>query len=197
MPITPLHIGVLAPVNHFAPGKVSTASFILTQLFLDGKTIVFFLTGYGGVDHSSHTLVVALVLGALIGLFGFWSARWVWGAFVGTFSHVLLDALVHTDVFLMDPWILGNVMYMDWMEPLSLVLLALSAWWLLQKTWAFLKWYAKHRAPAVAKPASTVPAVPGIRRFVASPFARQWRWHLGRAAVLVAVVTMPFLFVGH
>lgn len=196
MPMTPLHIGVLAPLNHFAPGKVSAASFILTQLCLDGKTIVFYLTGYGGVDHSSHTLVVALVLGALIGLFGFWSARWVWGAFVGTFSHVVLDALVHTDVFLMDPWRLSNVLYMDGMEPLSLVLLALSAWWLLQKISAFLKWYMKHRAPAVARPAATFLALAAIQRLRASPFIRQWRWHLGRATVLLAIVIMPFLFAG-
>lgn len=195
MPITPLHIGVLAPVNHFAPGKVSAASFILTQVILDGKTIVFYLTGYGGVDHSSHTLAVALFFAALVGLLGFWSARWVWGAFVGTFSHVLLDAFVHTDVFLLDPWMQGNVLYMEWMEPLSLILLALSGWWLLQRTSSVLRMAAGRRVPAVAGLASTGAALPSIGRFLASPFIRQWRWHLGRATVLFAIVMLPFLLI--
>jgi len=30
MPIPPLHFGVLAPVNHFFPGKVSVFSFALS-----------------------------------------------------------------------------------------------------------------------------------------------------------------------
>jgi hypothetical protein len=45
MPLTPLHFGVLAPVNHFLPGKVSLVSFTLINLWMDGNAILYY--GFG------------------------------------------------------------------------------------------------------------------------------------------------------
>jgi len=39
MPLSPLHVGVLAPVNHFFPGKVSNISFVLVTLWIDAQSI--------------------------------------------------------------------------------------------------------------------------------------------------------------
>lgn len=45
MPITPLHFGLLAPINHFAPGKVSNVSFILATLLIDSNAIMYYVFG--------------------------------------------------------------------------------------------------------------------------------------------------------
>jgi hypothetical protein len=156
---------------------------------------VFYLTGYGGVDHSSHTLVAALILAAFVGLLGFWSARWVWGAFIGTFSHVLLDALVHSDVFLLKPLTLRNVLYMDWMEPLSHILLVLSGWWMLQATSSVMKRFAGNHMPAATQPKQPVATLSACERLLASLLLRQWRWHLARAAALLALLVLPILVI--
>lgn len=197
MPITPLHIGVLAPINHVVPGKVSAASFILTQVFLDRMTIIFYLMGYGDVDHSNHTLYGALAVAALVGLIGFCSASWVWGAFIGAFSHVILDAFVHTDVFLLGPWIEGNLLYMGWMKPLSLILLVLSVWWLLQITSSVLKGRVVCRVQGDTGSTSNVPSsskVAGADRLLSSLYVRQWRWNLFRGAVLLAIAMLDFAY---
>ncbi len=199
MPITPLHIGVLAPINHFSPGKVSATSFAIGQVLLDAESIRYYLTGYGDVSHGSHTLFAALMLGAWISIVGFWSARWVWGAFIGTFSHVLLDALVHTDVELLGPWVPGNALNAGLMEPLSFILLVMCAWWGLQKMSKFRCWLAGILAPAGAAPLQTAASgLSKIRpsRWFALPPWRRMRWDLGRAGCLLAILVLPMLLPG-
>jgi membrane-bound metal-dependent hydrolase YbcI (DUF457 family) len=127
MPLTPLHFGLLAPVNYFAKDKVSNVSFILANVWMDTKSIAFVLTGYGAISHSDHELWWALVMACIIGVFR-WNRAWWIGAFLGSTSHVLLDSFVHADVQPFAPWIAGNPLFLSLMEPLSLVLLALCAW---------------------------------------------------------------------
>jgi membrane-bound metal-dependent hydrolase YbcI (DUF457 family) len=196
MPMTPLHFGVLAPLNRLAPGKVSAVSFGIGQILLDAESIRFYLTGYGDISHTSHTLFGALVLGAAISLPGYLSARWVWGAFVGTFSHVLLDALVHTDVELLAPWVAGNALYMGLMEPLSITLLALCVWLGLQKMSDFRRWVETAPVPAVASPQKPAPSEPEsvpLDQWPVSLPLRLPRLRLSRAACLLLVLCLPAL----
>ena len=132
MPITPLHFGVLAPINHFAPNKVSNVSFVLVNLWIDIHAIIFTLTGTGAIDHGqSHALLSMAIAAVLIAMVGVRSMKWVLGAFIGAASHALLDMLVHADMQPFYPEV-GNPLYMGWMEPLSLVLLPLTIWFIAQ-----------------------------------------------------------------
>ncbi len=147
MPITPLHFGVLAPINHFAPGKVSNVSFIIANLWMDQASIIFTLTGYGAISHDDHVFWWALVMTGFIGIFR-WTRAWWLGALIGGTSHIALDMLVHADMNPFEPWILGNPFYMGWMEPLSLVLLVLCAWLTAQYVSGILDWARKALAAA-------------------------------------------------
>lgn len=127
MPITPLHFGVLAPINHFAPGKVSNWSFVMVNLWLDAESIRYTLTGYGAINHDSHILWGALLMACIIGVFR-WTRAWWYGALLGGVSHILLDTLVHIDMSPLDPLVPGNPFYLGLMEPLSILLLGLCIW---------------------------------------------------------------------
>jgi len=134
MPITPLHFGILAPINHFAPGKVSNVSFILVNLLMDGNSILYYafnITHLLDPHGRGHTFIDALILAAIISVFGFKSRKWIYGAFLGGVSHILLDMLVHSQMNPLFP-IDGNPFYMGWMEPLSMALLPLTIWFIFQ-----------------------------------------------------------------
>lgn len=132
MPITPLHFGILAPINHFSPGKVHNGSFMLVNLLIDVKSILFGLTGYGAISHENHEFVSMLFPIFVVGLLGLRNHRWWWGAFWGAISHIALDMLVHADMSPLAPFVQGNPFYIDAMEPLSILLLGLCVWLTLQ-----------------------------------------------------------------
>lgn len=152
MPITPLHFGVLAPVNHFAKGKVNNASFIAVNVWLDGNSILYAIFGVGDFDHSGHTMLIALALSAIVAVFGFRSRSWIYGAFLGGVSHILLDMLVHTDMEPLAPLVSGNPFYMDWMAPLSVALLPLCVWLIVQYVSGILDWIGKARVVETREP---------------------------------------------
>jgi hypothetical protein len=147
MPITPLHFGLLAPVNHLAPGKVSNTSFIIVNLLMDSPSIIYTVLHYGDISHENHTLLNALLMALLVAAFR-WRWDWLFGALLGTFSHVLLDSLVHTDVHLFAPWSDAAPFYLGLMEPLSVALLPLTVWWGLQCMSGIRGWFAKRQAAA-------------------------------------------------
>lgn len=133
MPITPLHFGVLAPINHYAKGKVNNLSFMLVNLLIDLKSIIYGLTGYGAIDHAgAHNFFGVLIPIFIIGLLWFWRKEWWLGAILGGFSHVALDMLVHSDMEPFHPVLSGNPFYLGLMEPLSLVLFGLCGWLIAQ-----------------------------------------------------------------
>lgn len=133
MPITPLHLGVLAPINHIAPNKISNISFILVNIWLDSQSIIYVLTGEGAIAHGiEHSFMGALFFATLVSMFGFRSEKWVFGAYLGGITHILLDMLVHPEMVPLDPFMEGNPFYMGWMEPVSLLLLPLFIWFIAQ-----------------------------------------------------------------
>lgn len=140
MPITLLHFGIMAPIKKLKPNKVSSISFVLANIWIDGPALYYAMYSLFGIAHLAdvpshmdalHTFLGATYMGAIIALLGIWSLKWILGAFIGAWSHILLDMLVHAD---MKPFsfIDGNPFYMGWMEPLSLVLLPLTIWWVVQ-----------------------------------------------------------------
>lgn len=149
MPITPLHLGVLAPINHLAPNKVSNVSFILVNLWIDLPFILAVLTGNALPSHDSanHSFVAAALIAVLVSVPGMRSRKWVYGAFLGSLSHIALDMLVHMDMSPLEP-MAGNPFYMGWMEPLSLALLPLTVWFIFQSVSYTLDWVKRIRVPA-------------------------------------------------
>lgn len=133
MPITPLHFGVLAPINYFAPNKVSNVSFILVNLWIDSLAIINWFSGLALPEHNeeNHTLAGVMLIVVFIAFIGMRSMKWFLGAFLGAISHIVLDSLVHLDMNPLNPY-QGNPFYLGWMEPLSITLLPFLIWLIVQ-----------------------------------------------------------------
>jgi hypothetical protein len=118
MPVTPFHLGPGAVFKAIGGRRFSFMVFGGAQVLMDIEPLVGILRGSVVLHGPSHTLAGALGIGTLAGLVGRPISAWVlrrlaiphypftWtasflGAYVGTFSHIVLDALMHPD---MRPW---------------------------------------------------------------------------------------------
>jgi hypothetical protein len=91
MPITPLHFGVLAPVNHIFPGKVSLISFTLVNALIDAPHIKAALTGQSFPPHDGvHSFIGVLIVGMLVAMQGVQSAKWVIVAYFAALARLFL-----------------------------------------------------------------------------------------------------------
>ena len=126
MPITPFHFGPGALFKCAAPRQISWTVFALANMIIDLEPIaLFFFTG-DPAHPWLHTLLGAVAVATLVAIAGpgpcerfltWWNFRldcsrigWLkvgtditpwaaWtGAFLGTGSHILLDAVMHVDV---------------------------------------------------------------------------------------------------
>ena len=132
MPISPLHCGFLAPVNYFFANRVSNISFILVTLLIDYASITNVVTGANAPAHEwTNTFAGAGMLGVFIAVFGVRSWAWVLGAFYSVFTHVFLDSLVHSGMRPFYP-IESNPLFMGWIDPLSLILIPFTIWFVQQ-----------------------------------------------------------------
>ncbi len=118
MPFTPFHLGAGAAFKALGGRRVSFMVFGGTQVLMDLEPGYKLLTGGTQLHGPSHTLAGALVIGLLAAVIGkpisefafrvggrpdvtiSWQAALA-GALLGSFSHVLLDAVMHAD---MRPW---------------------------------------------------------------------------------------------
>lgn len=118
MPFTPFHLGPGAVFKALGGRHFSFMIFGGAQVLMDIEPLVGILTHRPVLHGVTHALLGALVIGTLAGVLGkpisasvlrwlsiphypfTWTASFA-GAYVGTFSHVLLDALMHAD---MSPW---------------------------------------------------------------------------------------------
>lgn len=116
MPFTPFHFGPGALVHSAAPKHVSFLAFCGANVLVDVEPLYFMLTHQYPIHRFFHTYVGATVAaGVVVALFVLarklaprlldqfglrrLSIRAVaLGAFIGTYSHVLLDSLMHTDM---------------------------------------------------------------------------------------------------
>ena len=118
MPFTPLHLGPALAFKALGRERFSFMVFGGAQVLMDIEPLIGILQGKAVLHGMTHTLAGALVIGLVAGLIGkpvsegvlrlvrardsaiSWTASFV-GALVGTFSHIVLDAVMHFD---MNPW---------------------------------------------------------------------------------------------
>ena len=116
MPFTPLHMGPGLLVKACLQGAFSLMVFGWSQILIDLQPLYVILSGEGRLHGFSHTYLgaaliapVAAVSGKYLGEIGlrlvdlqsFNPIRWpvsVASAFIGTFSHVLIDSIMHGDM---------------------------------------------------------------------------------------------------
>ncbi|HEX8610293.1 MAG TPA: metal-dependent hydrolase [Telluria sp.] len=118
MPFTPFHLGPGAAMKAVGGRHFSFMVFGGAQVLIDLEPLVRIFVGTGILHGPTHSLPGALVVGAVAALTGKPVSEYVlrllriahqpisWlasctGAFLGTFSHVALDAILHVD---MQPW---------------------------------------------------------------------------------------------
>lgn len=150
MPMTPLHLGLLAPINHWFPNKVNNLSFILVNLLLDTSAIAYF--GFGldlGELHGpmTHSLLGALVIALLVSAVKIGSAAWILGAFLGWITHILLDAMVHSEMLPFYP-VPGNPLYWGGMDWITGILIPPTVWLIAQYVSTGLCWLKKQKGQA-------------------------------------------------
>lgn len=118
MPFTPLHMGAGISGKAVLQGNFSLMVFGWSQIVMDLQPLVVMLTHEGEMHGVSHTFVGAAALGVISAVTGKYLTEWTlnflsfgrrpqvvirwWVAFLsallGTFSHVLLDALIYSDM---------------------------------------------------------------------------------------------------
>lgn len=117
MPFTPVHMGPGILIKAIFQGSFSLMVFGWTQILMDIQPLVVLITGEGHLHGFSHTFlggsliaVIAAITGKYLAELGlkilslgkqpviiFWPVAFL-SAFIGSFSHVWLDSIMHTDV---------------------------------------------------------------------------------------------------
>lgn len=128
MPFTPFHMGPGIAIKALLQGSFSLMVFGWAQIVMDIQPLIVLISREGHLHGFSHTYVrgaLIAVFSALsgkylseIGLFILgvnrdWQVKIAWwvaflSAFVGTFSHVLLDSIMHADVKPFSPFSTHN-----------------------------------------------------------------------------------------
>lgn len=116
MPFTPFHMGPGLLVKALLQGSFSLMVFGWTQIVMDLQPLVVILTGEGHLHGFSHTFAGATLIAIASALTGKYAAEWglrfigqarylpiswpvaVVSGFIGAYSHVLLDAVMHADL---------------------------------------------------------------------------------------------------
>jgi hypothetical protein len=126
MPFTPFHFGLGAALKGAARGRFSFLVFCFAQVVMDTEVLVYMARGGNQLHGFFHTYLGALAVGFISVILGWplcrrflrwWSAEphvplkqyyaassdisigaAFTGAFVGSFSHVLLDSFMHGDM---------------------------------------------------------------------------------------------------
>lgn len=128
MPFTPFHMGPGLLAKGLFQGAFSLTVFGWTQIVMDLQPLFVIISGEGHLHGFSHTYVGATLLAIVSGLSGKYLSelglriidmksalpiRW-WvaflSAFLGSYSHVLLDSIMHGDVEPFYPVTLANPM---------------------------------------------------------------------------------------
>lgn len=118
MPFTPFHLGPGLAFKALGGRHFSFMVFAGAQVLMDIEPLIGILQHKPILHGYTHTLLGALIIGTFAGIVGkpissfvlrllaiphrpyTWLASFA-GAYIGTFSHILLDAIMHAD---MSPW---------------------------------------------------------------------------------------------
>lgn len=118
MPFTPVHMGPGILIKAALQSSFSLMVFGWTQIVMDIQPLLVMITGDGHLHGFTHTYLGAILIAVISALTGKYLSelglrilritpatglhiRW-WvvflSAFIGSFSHVLLDSIMHSDV---------------------------------------------------------------------------------------------------
>lgn len=132
MPFTPFHMGIGIFTKSILQGSFSLMVFGWAQIVMDLQPLVVMLTGQGHLHGFSHTYLGASLIALLSAVSGKYLSEigllilrvskkenpikimwWVvfLSAFIGTFSHVFLDSIMHSDVQPFYPISLNNTLW--------------------------------------------------------------------------------------
>lgn len=119
MPFTPLHMGPGILIKAILHGSFSLMVFGWAQIVMDVQPLIVLITGEGHLHGFSHTYIGATLLGIFSALSGKYLAEFglvilgisnrqnpikiLWwvaiiSSFIGTYSHVAIDSIMHTDM---------------------------------------------------------------------------------------------------
>jgi membrane-bound metal-dependent hydrolase YbcI (DUF457 family) len=118
MPFTPVHMGPGILLKGILQGSFSLMVFGWTQIVMDIQPLIVMITEDGHLHGFTHTYVGAILIALVAGISGKYLSpigRWVlrvepslnsnipWvvvfiSAFIGSFSHVFLDSIMHSDL---------------------------------------------------------------------------------------------------
>jgi hypothetical protein len=166
MPFTPFHMGAALIVKPAADKQFSLLTFAIAQVAMDIEPGIAMLMGSNTLHGASHTVAGALLIACLVIAVSKWICNpilrrynreiihykqyWLLepefvtrtavftGAFFGTFSHIVLDSLMHNDIHPLAPLsdanpLLGLISH-DGVYQLCAVLSAVGAvLWLVSK----------------------------------------------------------------
>ncbi len=131
MPFTPFHFGPGAALHTVAPKHVSFLAFCSANILIDIEPLYYMLTHQYPLHRFFHTYVgatIIMVLTALIfmlslklasrlklpNLFHWQSLKpipiWL-GAAAGSYSHIVLDSVMHSDIAPLSPFSETNALY--------------------------------------------------------------------------------------
>ena len=134
MPLTPLHLAVGLPARR----HISLPAFIVVNILIDIEPGLIMFFGMDSLGYSLHQGVHTLggvTLMALVTLPAGFPYKgnfhmWVKGAFLGAYSHLFLDSLVHWDVEPFAPLLTGNPLYLDAYHAVSALCAAILIYYL-------------------------------------------------------------------
>ncbi|MGB2742720.1 MAG: metal-dependent hydrolase [Cognaticolwellia sp.] len=129
MPFTPVHMGPGILIKSLLQGSFSLMVFGWTQIVMDIQPLIVMISGEGHLHGFTHTYIGAILIAILAALSGkylselglkligisnkanpvviTWTVVFL-SAFLGSFSHVLLDSIMHADVEPFFPFMLDN-----------------------------------------------------------------------------------------
>lgn len=130
MPFTPVHMGPGILIKALLQGSFSLLIFGWSQIVMDIQPLVVLITGEGHLHGFTHTYVGASLLAIFSAVSGKYLSEFglkllqidhhfptviLWrvsllSAFIGCFSHVLLDSIMHSDIQPFYPIDLDNPM---------------------------------------------------------------------------------------
>jgi Domain of unknown function (DUF4184) len=136
MPFTPLHMGPALVIKAAGGRHFSVLVFGIAQVAMDIEPLVGIIRGADVLHGWTHTILGATLIGIAVSLLAppvcqwmlrrwnreleFHRLHWlrspepltrtaaVTGAFIGTYSHVLFDGIMHADMLPLRPWSATN-----------------------------------------------------------------------------------------
>jgi membrane-bound metal-dependent hydrolase YbcI (DUF457 family) len=126
MPFTPFHMGPGIAVKAVLQRRFSVMVFGWSQIVIDIQPLVVMINGQGQVHGFTHTYIGATLIalfcaitGKYLGEIGLriirlrrhlpisWSVSFI-SAFIGTYSHVFFDSIMHSDITPFAPFSSAN-----------------------------------------------------------------------------------------